>query len=262
MKLFSRKLGTGPPVVILHGLFGMSDNWLTIGKAIADKGYSVHIPDLRNHGKSPHTESHRYPEICHDIYLYAQQEHLDSFHLIGHSMGGKAAMMFALLYPEYLDKLVVVDISPSDYRHPDNTFHSELIDILGGIDLTLHRNRSTIRKELEDKTADHALSMFLVKNIERTEPGTSFTWKLNLPVLKKFIQHLQIGFEELDLYAPSAVQTLFLKGNDSNYYLSRNDPDRVYFFPESTVIGIDNAGHWLHSEKPEVFLSHVFDFFE
>jgi pimeloyl-ACP methyl ester carboxylesterase len=260
MKLYSRILGEGEPILILHGLFGMSDNWLTIGRMLAQTGYAVHLLDLRNHGRSPHADTHRYPDMCDDLLEYIDNENLKSVHLIGHSMGGKLSMIFTLLHPELVRKLVVVDIAPSDYRKPENTFHSDLIKILSGIDFAQHDRRGSVREELENKLKNRALAMFLAKNIYSTKNRTNFSWKFNLPVLQKFLQHLYIGLEELELHAPCHVPTLFVKGNNSDYYLPANDEDRQFFFPDSKVVGIDEAGHWVHSEQPEKFVKAVSEF--
>jgi len=260
MQLTSRIIGRGVPILILHGLFGMSDNWVSIGNGLAENGFCVHLLDLRNHGRSPHSDTHRYPDMCEDLLNYLEQKGLDTVSIIGHSMGGKLAMIFSLLEPEKLDKLIVVDIAPSDYRDPEYTFHANIINVLLEIDPAHYTSRGEIRKQLERKLKNHDLSMFLSKNIEREESSTQFRWRLNLPVLRKFLQHIYIGLEELKIYAPSHVQTLFIKGNSSNYYQPEHDEDRLFFFPESEVIGIDNAGHWVHSEQPELFLDSALRF--
>lgn len=260
MKIFARTFGNGPAVLILHGLFGMSDNWLTIGKALAGKGYAIHLADLRNHGRSPHAATHGYPDMCDDLLDYLEETKPGKVRIIGHSMGGKLAMIFALLHPELVERLVVVDMAPAAYRNPESSFHTRLIDILQQIDLSAHRERGTIREELERRLQDRRLAMFLSKNIGRAEGSTAFSWKFNLPVLKKYIRHLQIGLEELETHAPSPVPTLFVKGNESDYYLPEHDHDRLVFFPDSQVVGIDKAGHWVHSEQPERFLQIVAQF--
>lgn len=260
MLLHSRKIGSGPPVIILHGLLGMSDNWLSIARKVAAQGFCVHLPDLRNHGSSPHAETHRYPDMCEDLLDYLKEEQLESAPIIGHSMGGKLAMIFSLLYPERVEKLVVVDIAPSDYRKPENTFHAQLISSLLQLDLNAYRRRSDIRRALEARIGDLDLAMFLSKNITSDNETNRFIWKCNLPVLYKFIQHLHTGLDDLDIYAPCPVKTLFIKGNNSTYYTNEHEGDRRHFFPNSTVVGIDDAGHWLHSQQPAKFVSILSNF--
>ena len=257
MQLYSRIIGSGPPVLVLHGLFGMSDNWVSIGNALAAKGFTVHLIDLRNHGRSPHAETHRYPDMCDDLLIYLEQKGLDSVDIIGHSMGGKLAMIFGLLEPEKVHKLIIVDIAPSDYRDPKNIFHTTIIELLQQLDLNAHSGRGTIREELTQRLGDPELAMFLAKNIDRDVHSKKFRWKCNLPVLQKFLQHIHIGLEELELYAPCPVKTLFIKGNDSAYVLPEHEPDRLNFFQDSEVVGIDDAGHWVHSSQPEKFLEAV-----
>lgn len=250
MQLFSRTIGAGQPVLILHGLLGMSDNWMSIARKLAPKGFAIHLLDLRNHGKSPHTDSHRYPDMCDDLTAYITENNLNSIKIIGHSMGGKLAMIFSLLNPEIVNQLVIVDMAPADYRSPDNTFHTNLLTTLIETDLNRYSSRSEIRKELDAQLGDKQLAMFLTKNIGKDESENRFIWKCNLPVLRRYMQHLHIGLEELEIYAPCPVETLFIKGNLSNYYRQEHDRDRMHYFPHSHVVGIDNAGHWVHSEQP------------
>ena len=259
MRLYSRIIGEGHPVLILHGLLGMSDNWLSIARALAAKGFCVHLPDLRNHGKSPHAKTHRYTDMCDDLVEYLDRNSLDTMHFIGHSMGGKLAMIFALLYPERLDKLVVVDIAPSGYD--DNSSHASIIETLMDIDLTSHRERGDIKKELAARFKDPKLAMFLTKNVVWDDKKKCFAWKLNLPVLKQFLHHLHIGLEELSIHAPSPVPTCFVKGNDSPYYRAEHEEDRLFFFPDSEVVGVAAAGHWVHSDQPLRFQEIVLSFF-
>jgi len=259
MHLYSRILGEGPPVLILHGLFGMSDNWFTIARALAAQGFCVHLPDLRNHGRSGHAMTHRYTDMCDDVEEYLDHNGLDVVHIIGHSMGGKLAMIFALLSPERLGKLVVVDIATSAYG--DSSYHSDIIDILMDIDLTVHHRRSTIEDELSARLKDKRLAMFLSKNIFWNNKEAYYSWRLNLPVLKKYLHHLQIGLQELTIHAPSPVPTCFIKGNDSPYYRAEHEADRVFFFPDSEVVGVAAAGHWVHTDQPLRLQEIVLSFF-
>ncbi len=260
MQLYSRILGEGSPVLILHGLFGMSDNWLTIARALAGSGFCVHLPDLRNHGRSPHANTHRYTDMCDDLVEYLDHNSLDAISIIGHSMGGKLAMVFALLYPERVDKLVVVDIAPSAYG--ESTYLAKIIDTLMEIDLASCPDRRTINKELKARLQDPRLALFLAKDIVRSGKEKCFTWRLNLPVLKKYLHHLQIGLNELTIHAPCPVPTCFIKGNDSPYYRPENEADRLFFFPNSEVVGIAAAGHWVHSDQPLKFQEIVLSFFQ
>ena len=260
MKLYSRILGEGEPLIILHGLFGMSDNWLTIGNRLVECGFSVHLVDLRNHGKSPHADTHRYPDMCEDLLSYLDQHHLEKATVIGHSMGGKLAMVFGLLEPEKITSLVVVDIAPSPYQSAENSYHRAIIRALKQTNPAAHASRGSIRKELAERIGDQPMALFLSKSIAREPESGTFGWKFNLPVLEKFLDHIHIGLEELAIHAPCPVETLFIKGNRSSYYLAEHEPDRQFFFPDSTLAGIDDAGHLVHIEQPERFIERVLDF--
>jgi len=261
MQLYTRIIGQGQPIIILHGLFGMSDNWVSIANSLAQAGYCVHLPDLRNHGRSPHLASHRYTDMCDDLLEYSEQHGLSRFSLIGHSMGGKLAMIFGLLHPELLEKLVIVDIAPAAYDHSTSSFHAHLISTLLAIDLSSHTSRSTVRQQVLAILQDEPLAMFITKNLSRSDDSAKgLTWKPNLPVLKASLNHLMTGLDDLELYAPCTIRTLFIKGSLSNYYLPEHEKNRHHFFPESSLVEVANAGHWLHSERTEVFLDHVLSF--
>lgn len=253
MHLFSRKIGKGHPILILHGLLGMSDNWLTIGKNLALEGYAVHLLDLRNHGQSPHSNTHSYPDMCGDLLDYLEQEKLNEVSIIGHSMGGKAAMFFGLLHPEKVKTLIIVDIAPSDYRRSNKILHANLIASLLEIDLSSHENKRTIMEEIEERLNNRTLALFLGKNIAR-DIHDNFSWKLNLPVLQNYLPTIYAGLDELKIYAPSPVRTLFIKGNNSDYIRPEHEPEIRKYYPWSNVVGIDNAGHWVHADQPVKFL--------
>ena len=259
LQLFSRKIGSGYPVVVLHGLFGMSDNWVSIAKELAGHGFAVHLLDLRNHGKSPHTQSHTYKEMCEDILAYFRDEKLTSVGLIGHSMGGKLAMYFGLLYPEKLSHLVVVDIAPADYSKHNSGYHSNILHHLMAIDLSSHVSRRTILEEIRHRLHDYRLTMFLGKSLQPRGKG-AFAWKLNLPVLLENLPGMYEGLDELDRYAPSALSTLFVRGEKSDYIQAHHEPERMKYFPDSSVVSIVGAGHWLHIEQPDRFAAALLEF--
>lgn len=260
MVLYSKILGEGAPVIILHGLLGMSENWLSHGKTIAGWGYNVHLLDLRNHGRSPHSDTHRYPDMCDDLLRYTEQQNIDKFTLIGHSMGGKLGMMFTLQEPEMVKKLIVVDMAPVDYRPLKSTFHKDIIETLRSIDVTQIVRKTDLLRELQATLEDKKLAHFLAKNLRRQSPSEPYQWLLNLDTLKKFADHIKIGLDELDIYAPATTETLFVTGEQSAYYRPEYDAQRFYFFPESKRIEMKDAGHWLHIEQPELFLDAVRSF--
>jgi pimeloyl-ACP methyl ester carboxylesterase len=259
LKLFSRKIGHGQPVVILHGLFGMSDNWLTVGRDLGRQGFAVHLLDLRNHGQSPHGPSHTYEDMCADLLEYFQQENIAKAGLVGHSMGGKCAMYFALLHPEKLYDLVVVDIAPSDYKKQNVAYHTNIIYNLMAIDLLAHKSRQTLVEEIRNRLNDSRLAMFLGKSIMRKEDGR-FCWKLNLSVLLESVTFLSRGMDEVQQHAPCLVPTLFVRGEKSDFIQPRHEPDRVKYFPRSEMTTIVHAGHWLHMEQPDRLLAVLLEF--
>jgi pimeloyl-ACP methyl ester carboxylesterase len=260
MHLYSRILGTGPPVVILHGLLGMSDNWMSVGRALAQAGFSVHLLDLRNHGRSPHADCHRYTDMTDDLLGYLMIHDLDQASIVGHSMGGKLAMIFALLNPEKVRRLALIDIAPVDYRKPGNTYHEQLLTTLLGIDLSSHSSLKSIHEEIARRLGDGQLAMFLAKNITKTSPRGAYGWRCNLPVLQRHIRHLLIGLADLEAYGPCLVPSLFLKGNQSSYVLPEHETERLHFFPQSHLLGIDGAGHWLHSDQPQATVAALLAF--
>lgn len=260
MQLFSHKFGHGPPLVVLHGLFGMSDNWLTIGKKLAQKGFNVHLPDIRNHGQSPHKPSHTYNDICDDLVGYLQKENFSEVGMIGHSMGGRAAMAFGLLYPKRVKKLAVIDIAPSDYGRESISYHTGILQNLMEIDLATYSSRHAIMAEMESRLHDTRLVMFLAKSITKNADGI-FYWRLNLPVLLQALPVISASFDSFGDYAPCPVNTLFVKGENSEYILPRHEPERMRFYPRSSIVTIDNGGHWLHMEQPEKLLEVLLGFF-
>ncbi len=259
MRLFAQVMGTGQPVLIIHGLFGMSDNWVTIGKRLAQSGFAAHLVDLRNHGRSPHVETHTYQDMGDDLLNHLDQEKLDKVSVIGHSMGGKVAMHLALRHPQKIKDLVVVDIAPYGYCCHQGSLHSMIIDHLMEIDLSSYKNQSAITAQIEERLNNRPLSLFLAKNIKRSS-DRNYAWKLNLPVLKQYLPDIYSGMENLESYAPAAVRTVFVKGNNSDYIGPQHQPYIQRYFPNSNVVGVENAGHWLHAEQPDKFIEIVVAF--
>lgn len=243
--LFYREFGAGNPIVILHGLFGFSDNWQTIAKGLADH-HLVVTPDLRNHGRSPHLPTHSYPEMAEDLRSFMEEKWMFSTALIGHSMGGKVAMQLALSHPEMVEKLVVVDMAPGQAADK----HSGIFEALLQLDLSSIGSRTEIEKHLSERIADLSTRQFLSKNITREENGT-FTWKMNLPVLwRHFPDILAAVSSELPFEKP----TLFVRGSRSDY-IKDSDWDSIkLLFPQAELVSIADAGHWVHADKPAELL--------
>jgi len=244
MKLFYRHFGNGSPVIILHGLFGQSDNWVTVGRRIADQ-FTVYIPDQRNHGQSPHAPVHTYPALSDDLLEFMEEHHLERTTLIGHSMGGKAAMTFALEYPERVEKLVVIDISPRKY--PERNIHTRVITEMLSIDMDSVASRGEVEGILEQKIADQRIRMFILKNLYYKVHG-KLGWRLNLEAINHNLEYL---FDSITSNTFYPGPTLFIKGGKSDYILEEDYPQIAKLFPQAIVKTIPGASHWLHADAPE-----------
>jgi len=251
MILHSKIIGQGEPLIILHGLLGMGDNWVSLAKSFADSGYEVHLIDQRNHGKSFHDEEMNYEVMLDDLEEYLTHHGLSQINLLGHSMGGKTAMFFAVRHPEKVKKMIIVDISPK-YYSPHHHFIFEAIR-----SLPLHINS---RKELESYLDQHLqnkpISLFLLKNLQRKKEG-GFSWKPNISVLENALNDLGEALPPMSVF-PKPV--LFIKGEKSPYISSGDTALIRAHFPASKIINIPGAGHWVHAEKPHLFKEAVLNF--
>jgi len=253
MNLFAREFGQGNPVLILHGLFGFSDNWQTIAKALSDR-HLVVTPDLRNHGRSPHTESHTYPEMAADIQAFMERRWMFSADVVGHSMGGKVAMQLALEHPDLVRRLVVVDIAPGQAENK----HSAIFQALLQLNLETVASREAIEAYLAERIPEPGVRQFLLKNITREADG-SFHWKMNLPVLWKHFADILAPVAG----PPGAVYagpTLFVRGANSDYIRDADWPLVQKLFPQAELRTIPNAGHWVHAEQPAAMLAVLNEF--
>lgn len=251
MEMNFKKLGEGSPIIILHGLFGSSDNWLSIGRVLAEH-HTVYLPDLRNHGDSFHSDTFTYEAMAEDLKQFIDHHQIERPIVIGHSMGGKVAMKFAVSHPDQLEKLVVVDISPRAYP----PHHQKILEGLKSINLTEIGSRNEADKALSEYVPELGVRQFLLKNLTRGQ-DKQFKWKLNLFVINEQIENVGEGLEDqLAMSKP----TLFIRGEKSNYIKNEDNIVIVTFFPNSEVKTIEGAGHWLHAEQPEAFIDMVQDF--
>ena len=247
MNLFYREVGEGSPIVILHGLFGSSDNWLSIAKVLGEE-HKVYTIDQRNHGQSPHDDQFDYQVMAEDIKDFLLQHDINNPIIIGHSMGGKVAMQFAVDNPEMLERLVVVDIAPKSY----SVHHDEILEGLCSLRLSEIRSRGEADQKLAAYVSEIGIRQFLLKNLARTSDG--FAWKINLPVIKDNIETIGEGLPEGTLFDKP---TLFVNGRNSNY-IKEDDAALIFkHFPNATLQTIENAGHWVHAEQPKEFLEIV-----
>jgi len=253
MKLFFRQTGeTGTPLVILHGVFGSADNWLTVAKLLAER-YRVFTVDQRNHGRSPHSDEFDYEVMAADLKELIDDQELENPVVIGHSMGGKTAMQFAMTYPAAWSKLVVVDIAPKFYP----IHHDRILAGLNAIDLTTLQNRQQAEEILTRYEDDPGTRQFLLKNLYRDAATGRFGWRLNLDVLTRDI-HL-VGSELTGLRI-TTKPALFLRGSESGYVRPEDERDIRRVFPNARIETIANAGHWVQADQPEAFVAAVAGF--
>jgi len=250
MNLFHREVGEGSPIVILHGLFGSSDNWLSIAKVLSES-HKVYAVDQRNHGQSPHDDTFNYEVMADDLKEFLVQHQIEKPIVIGHSMGGKVAMQFAVDNPEMLERLIVVDISPKSYP----VHHDEILEGLCSLQLSELKSRGEADLLLSKYVSVIGTRQFLLKNLARTANG--FTWKINLQVIKDNIEIVGHSLPEGTCFDKP---TLFINGRNSNYIKEGDAPLIYQHFPSAELMTIDNAGHWVHAEQPVEFLRLVKNF--
>lgn len=251
LSLHFRESGSGPALIILHGVFGSGENWFTVAKKFSEH-FRVFLPDQRNHGRSPHSEEFSYPLLVQDLKDFADQQGLKKFFLIGHSMGGKVAMHFASEHPERLEAMVVADIAPRKYQ----PHHQQVMAGLKAVDLNIVGSRTEAESAMAAHITEGDVRQFLLKNLYRKEDG-KFAWRLNLPVLEKAVE--SIG-DSVEFSKKVSVPALFIRG-DKSRYIRPEDEDLIRnIFPKSSIAGIEDAGHWVQAEKPEEFTRTVLNF--
>ncbi len=249
MRLNYKFFGQGTPVVILHGLLGSLDNWQTFARKISAE-FKVITIDLRNHGRSPHSDEHSYPAMVSDLAEFFAEHHIQKAHIIGHSMGGKVAMQFAITHPEKVLKLIVVDIAPKEYGRG----HDTIFESLAKVDLTRISKRDDADAMLATRIHDFAVRQFLLKNLDRNPDG-SFSWKMNLEgLISNYEQINQAIHSEKRVAIPAFV----IRGGKSNYVQEDDLNTFRKIFPQTELITISEAGHWVHAEAPDAFYAAVY----
>ena len=243
--LYSKIEGSGKPLLILHGFLGMSDNWKTLGAQFATDDFQVHLLDLRNHGRSFHSAEFNYELLAQDVFEYCKAHNLEKINIIGHSMGGKTAMLLAATHPELVDKLIVADIGPKFYPQ----HHQDILVGLNAVDFSKKPNRNEVEAIMLQYIPDFGTRQFLMKNLYWQEPG-QLAFRFNLKDLNKKI-------DEIGTALPSNLTfdkpTLFIRGGNSNYILDSDFENIKQHFPNSAIETIPNVGHWLHAENPAAF---------
>ena len=250
MKLHYRELGTGQPLIILHGLFGSSDNWQTQAKRFAEY-FRVILVDLRNHGHSDWNDDSSYISMANDVIELINDLGIEKTILLGHSMGGKVAMHVAQINGKLLSKLVVVDMGIKQYP----PHHQHILQGIHSVQLEGVNSRAEADKQLTEFIDSEGVKQFLLKNLYWKEKG-KLAWRMNVSVLENSMNEILSALPEKEVFTPTA----FIRGELSNYVLDDDILEIENFFPDSQYISISQAGHWVHAEKPEEFVDAVLGF--
>jgi len=254
MQLFYRTYGVGKPLIILHGLFGIYDNWVGFAKKIAPLGYTVYVLDQRNHGQSPHSPNFNYLALVDDLFEFVDEHGIEDAIILGHSMGGKVAMRFALEHPDYLSKLIVVDISLRQY--PPRDYHLKVIQAMKKADFTVHKRRTDVEGILAEDIESPRIRQFIMKNLYRKDKE-EFAWRICLDAIA---DNLDAMFDGIEADKPLHKDVLMVRGGKSDYVLDSDLPPLREAFPNVVIKTIPNATHWVHAEEPELFYEYVREF--
>jgi len=249
MELNFKTYGTGKPLLILHGLFGMLDNWSTLARKFGEH-FQVFTIDLRNHGKSPHQPEMDYKTLAEDVVAFIEKYQLKEVHLIGHSMGGKVAMKMAISYPYLLDQLIIVDIGSKAYKGN----HNSIFEAFNSLDLSSIENRKQADKALETILPEFSVRQFILKNLARNADG-QYYWR-------PAVEYIHNNYTNILSAIEGAYEgvTLFIKGEKSSYILPEDHSIILQQFPQASITTIENAGHWVHAEQPIAIFETVKNF--
>lgn len=250
--LYSKIEGSGKPLLILHGFLGMSDNWKTLGTQYGESGFEAHLLDLRNHGRSFHSNIFNYQVMADDVAAYCKANNLEKVDVIGHSMGGKVAMFLAMNHPDLVDKLIVADIAPKYYT----PHHQDVMAALNAVDFSVNPSRNEVQDTIEKHVKESGVVQFLMKNVYRITPQ-QLGFRFNLDAFNSNEEAIGEALKDSTVFNGSV---LFLKGSKSNYIA---DDDAVLIqkhFPNAAIQTVSNAGHWLHAENPLEFFDKSINF--
>jgi len=250
MELNYKKYGAGQPFLILHGLFGSSDNWHTHGKKLAEY-FEVYLIDQRNHGDSEWSDDFDYDIMAEDLHEFIEEHGLKNIILLGHSMGGKTAMRYAQSHPENIDKMIIVDMGIKGYP----VTHDVILEGLASIDVENITSRREASEQLAKYVPQPTVRQFLLKNLHR-DKETGFSWKINIPVLTEKLPEIikELPNEE------SMVDVLFIAGGKSDYIVDEDHDDIRKLFSLARFYTIEEAGHWIHAEAPDKFMNKVLEY--
>lgn len=240
-------------LIVLHGFLGSLDNWHTLATEWSKQGLHVYTPDQRNHGRSPHTAHHSIQLMVDDLYGFMQQHHITSAAILGHSMGGKVAMQFALNHPGMTDKLIVADMAPRAYR---GGAHDDVFAAINNVDLSKAQLRKDVEQAMAQHLGDPGTRQFVMKSLDRVDEG-HYKWKFNIDVLQRDYKDVISGVESDHSFNKPA---LFIRGGNSLYVQEKDLPLIAQLFPQYQLETIEDSGHWLHADKPKAFFEKVLEF--
>lgn len=246
MKLAFKKMGEGQPLIILHGLFGSSDNWQTLGKRFAED-FQVYLVDQRNHGRSPHSELFNYDVMARDLKDFTIEQNIGEAYVLGHSMGGKTAMRFAQLYPEKVNKLVVADMGVKEYP----AHHQKILEAFHSLELNALSSRKDADEAISHLIPEFGIRQFILKNLYRKNKE-EFSWRVNFQVLEREMDNILAPLPDNRVDVPA----LFLHGSKSDYVKEEDKGEIQRIFTKSEFAELP-AGHWLHAEVPDEFYDEV-----
>ena len=253
MKLYFKEYGeAGTPLLILHGLLGAGGNWHTLSREAFSDAFHVYAVDLRNHGRSSHSDALDYPVMAGDVEELIERENLAPAHVLGHSMGGKVAMQLALDHPDLVDHLVVADIAPKDYP----PHHETILEALRELDLSRYESRRDIDRTLAERISSRPVRQFLLKNLDYDGEG-GYRWAMNLEAIYQNYGKISAGLEAEGSFSGPA---LFIRGEQSNYVADEDREHIKQSFPKARLTTLKGAGHWLHADQPAAFAETVMRF--
>ncbi|GAB5538379.1 MAG: alpha/beta fold hydrolase [Salibacteraceae bacterium] len=252
MQLNYKEYGNGKPLIILHGLLGMLDNWQAQARLFEDR-FHVFTIDLRNHGHSPHDDTHSYDAMVSDVIELMDKLGLEKAHILGHSMGGKVAIKLAQLHPDRVDKLIVADIGPKFYP----VHHQDVLAALKAVPLDKLERRTDAEQYMDPHLKEASVRQFLMKSLYRPERN-AFAWRFNLEAIEDQIEHVGEALTDHDYDG----ETLFIRGGNSDYVHDDDWVDIKLIFPNAFLETVESAGHWLHAEQPQAFAEAVISFLE
>ncbi|MCC5945087.1 MAG: alpha/beta fold hydrolase [Bernardetiaceae bacterium] len=254
LELNYKKLGAGSPLLVLHGLFGSLDNWMTLAKRWAED-FEVYLIDQRNHGRSPHGSPHSYEAMSADLLTFIEQHDIKDPVILGHSMGGKTAMQFALEHSEKLSRLIVIDMGVRAY--PTEETHGSIIRALLDLNIDDIKSRGQADKALATSIPEFGVRQFLLKNLNREGSDNGFSWRMNLPLLCEQIEDIGVAISDSRSFDKP---TLFLAGAKSKYIQEKDHADIRSIFSDVRIETVSEAGHWIHAEQPDIVYEQVRDF--